>query len=320
MRSAAESDNSVVVDVMVLAVGTGVLASVAGGRTLVYGVERLPEDWRRTTEWVLVGSAAAVAVFGSLWAERLGAERIVAFVLAAVPGLLTYLACRSAAASALVTILPLYYAIGEAVRDRPLHAPAIALDGAVSLQPEWIGVYISHYVFVLLPVFVVRDREFFRRVMRAYLMVFLIGYIGFLAYPTVSPRPVAVAGDGFAAWCLRLNYSLDSPYNCFPSLHVAVSVLAALACYRVHAGVGIVAGVWAALIGVSTLYTKQHYAVDVIAGGLLGYVASIVLLRNHPRENLPQSDRRLAPRRALSVVAVAGVVMAALLVLYATRP
>jgi membrane-associated phospholipid phosphatase len=285
MRSPAQSDNSVVVDVMVLAVGTGVVASVAGGRTLVYGVERLPEGWRRATEWAFVGSAAAAAVFCSLWAERLGAERVVPFVLAATPGLLTYLACRSASASALVTILPLYYAIGEAVRDRPLHAPAIALDHAVSLQPEWIGVYMSHYVFVLLPVFVVGDREFFRRVMRAYLMAFIIGYIGFLVYPTVSPRPVAVPGDGLAAWCLRLNYSLDTPYNCFPSLHVAVSVLAALACYRVHARLGMAAGVWAALIGVSTLYTKQHYAIDVIAGALLGYVAYVVMLRDYKAES-----------------------------------
>ena len=282
MRSPGESDNPVVVDVMVLAVGTGVVASVAGGRTLVYGVERLPEGWRRATEWVLVGSAAAAAIFCSLWAERLGAERVVPFVLAAAPGLLTYLACRSASASALVTILPLYYAIGEAVRDRTLHTPAIALDRAVSLRPEWIGVYMSHYVFVLLPVFVVRDREFFRRVMRAYLMAFIVGYIGFLVYPTASPRPAAVPGDGFAAWCLRLNYSLDTPYNCFPSLHVAVSVLAALACYRVHARLGIAAGVWAALIGVSTLYTKQHYAVDVVTGALLAYVVYFVVLRDYP--------------------------------------
>ena len=75
-------------------------------------------------------------------------------------------------------------------------------------------------------------------------------------------------GDGFAAWSLRLLYDIDTPYGCFPSLHVAWAFVSALTCYRVHAGVGWVAAGWATLIAVSTLYTKQHYVVDVIAGAL----------------------------------------------------
>jgi membrane-associated phospholipid phosphatase len=319
MRRAGQSETSVVPDLMVTAVGTAVVASVVGGRTLVYGVQLVPERWRRTTEWLVVGSAAAFAISCGLWPPRDSGERVFAFVIAALPGLLTYLACRSAAASALVTILPLYYAIADAVRDRALHAPAIGLDRAVSLRPEWIAVYGSHYVFVLLPLFVARDERLFRRVMTVYLIVFIVGYLGFLAYPTVAPRPMAVAGDGFAAWCLRLNYSLDTPFNCFPSLHVAVSVVAALACHRVHRGVGTAACVWALLIGVSTLYTKQHYAVDVMAGALIGYVAYLVLLRSYPREDVPEADRRLAPRRALGAVVAFGVLIGSLWVLYATK-
>ena len=150
-------------------------------------------------------------------------------------------------------------------------------------------VYGSLYVFILLlPVLVVRQHELFRRGLQAYLMVMLVAYVGFLLYPTAAPRPAEVSGDGFAAWSVRLAYSVDPPYNCFPSLHVAYAFVSALTCYRVHRGVGVVAAIWAALIGVSTLYTKQHYVADVIAGALAAYMAYAFFLRTYPREAVPE--------------------------------
>ena len=57
------------------------------------------------------------------------------------------------------------------------------------------------------------------------------------------------------------------------SLHVAQCFIAALVCHRVHRGAGAVAGVWAFLVALSTLFTKQHYVVDVLGGILLAGVA-----------------------------------------------
>ena len=64
-----------------------------------------------------------------------------------------------------------------------------------------------------------------------------------------------------------------------------VAVLAALSA----------AGLWASLIGVSALYTKQHYVADVIVGALAAYIASALFLRSYPREAAAESDRRRAP-------------------------
>ena len=137
--------------------------------------------------------------------------------------------------------------------------------------------------------------------MRAALTVIGLAYVGFLVYPTALPRSETV-GEGFFAKSLEVNYSLDPPYNCFPSLHVAWAFVAALTCYRVHRGVGLVALVWAAIIGVSTLFTKQHYVVDVIAGIAIAYVAYLLFLRGYPREATSETDRRLAPKRAMRAV------------------
>jgi membrane-associated phospholipid phosphatase len=203
----------------------------------------------------------------------------------------------------LVSLVPCYIFIAELVSERALHVPELVLDRVVPLQPAWALVYGSLYLFaILLPVFVVRQEEQIRRTVRAYLMVWVVAYVCFLTYPTMGPRPVKVIGEGFGVWGLRFLYSADPPYNCFPSLHVAHSFVSALTCYRVHRGVGIATALCASLIGVSTLYTKQHYIVDVIAGALLASAAYVVFLRSYPRDAIPELDRRLAPVFALGIL------------------
>ena len=67
---------------------------------------------------------------------------------------------------------------------------------------------------------------------------------------------------------------------------------------------GAVACIWALLVGVSTLYTKQHYILDVIAGAVIGSVAYAVFLRGYPHEAVPEVERRLAPALALCAVGI----------------
>lgn len=220
---------------------------------------------------------------------------------------------------ALAALVPMYMAIAVWTPGRTLFMPELALDRAVPLQPAWALVYGSQWVFSFLPVFVVRGVELRRRTVLAYLSIVITAYVGFLIYPTVAPRPADVAGDGIFAHGLRTVYDLDPPYNCFPSLHVAYSFLAALTSYRVHRGLGLAALVWAALIGISTLYTKQHYVVDVIAGVLMAYAAYAVFLRGFSRQMLSHEDQRLAPMRALAVPGIYAVVVACFWLAYQTR-
>jgi membrane-associated phospholipid phosphatase len=217
----------------------------------------------------------------------------------------------------LVLLVPFYLFIAELAPEGTLHVPELALDHVVPLQPTWALVYGSLYLFlILLPVFVVRQEEQIRRTVWAYLMVWMVAYACFLVYPTRAPRPAKVIGDGFVVWGLRFLYSSDPPYNCFPSLHVAHSFVSALTCYRVHRGVGIAAALCASLIGVSTLFTKQHYILDVIAGMFLASVAYAVFLRSYPREAVPELDHRLAPVLALGIIASLGLLVACFWVVY----
>ena len=218
----------------------------------------------------------------------------------------------------LFSIIPLYLFIGtELIPAYTLHTPELELDRAISLWPAWSVMYGSLFLAVLLPIFVIHQQELIRRTVLAFLLIWLFSYACFIAYPTVSLRPATVAGDGFFIWTLQIIYDSDIRYNCFPSLHVAQCLLAALACYRVHRGVGIAAVFWAFLVGLSTLYTKQHYIVDVIAGLLLAYIAYYLLLRSFPRKNTPEHECLLAPTLALCAVGIYLLFVAGFLLIYA---
>jgi membrane-associated phospholipid phosphatase len=217
---------------------------------------------------------------------------------------------------ALVLVAPFYLFIGSTFKDRTVHVPAIALDRALPVEPAWAPIYLSLFLAALLPVFVLHQQDLIRRTVNAYLAAWLASCVIFVSYPTIATIPAEVPGDGFLDWMLRTIYSSDVRYNCFPSLHVAQSFLAAFACWRVHRGVGGAAFVWATLVGVSTLFTKQHYFLDVASGALLAYVAYLAFMRGYPREATPEFERRVAPILAAGAVATYGAFVAIMWVAY----
>lgn len=212
----------------------------------------------------------------------------------------------------LFALVPLYILIPAFYPPAARYVPELALDRALPLVPAWALVYGALYLFlILLPVLVVRQDTLIRRTVFAYLLAWLTAYLCFfVVYPTAAPRPHQVTGEGFAVWGLRALYSSDPPYNCFPSLHVAHSFVSARACGLVHRRLGAIAMLAATLVAVSTLFTKQHYVVDVAAGIFLAFVACAIFLRRSSSDQVPESDERAAPSLALCVAAVAAIGLA----------
>ena len=52
----------------------------------------------------------------------------------------------------------------------------------------------------------------------------------------------------------------------------------------------------------STVYTKQHYAIDAIAGAVVGLAGGALFLRPRGDESVSFEDRAVAPGRALFAV------------------
>src|SRR5687767_11786422 len=67
---------------------------------------------------------------------------------------------------------PVYLFIPELTAGGTLNVPALPLDDRIPLQPAWVLVYGSLYLFlILLPIFVVREEGHIRRTVFAYLTV-----------------------------------------------------------------------------------------------------------------------------------------------------
>jgi len=210
---------------------------------------------------------------------------------------------------ALMALVPGYLVIANVTQHRAVYAPAMPLDDMFSLQPIWALIYGPLYLFlILLPLFVVHQPDHIRRTFASYLTVWIGAYAIFVLYPTTAPRPAEVLGDGFAVWGLRFLYDADPPYNCFPSIHVAHSFVSASSCYRIHRRLGWVALIGAALVALSTLFTKQHYVADVIGGMCFAGLAYAAFLRGYSRDRISEAERQVAPMLALvtSAVVVAG--------------
>jgi membrane-associated phospholipid phosphatase len=150
-----------------------------------------------------------------------------------------------------------------------LRAPAaFALWPPDRLIPfiDWtIWIYASQYLLLYLCFLGVNSARAVSRLVYAISLASLLAFCVFLVYPTVFPRGLT-AEDGAAAFAFRFLYSIDSAANCFPSLHVALAWLSALGLRDERKRAGALALVWAALISISTLTTKQHYFVDLVGG------------------------------------------------------
>jgi len=171
-----------------------------------------------------------------------------------------------------------YFGVGWLATD-PAAARSLATprDAAIPFLLGSVVVYWSILPMGLLPIFGVADRDVFRRVALAYAVTIAVALASFVAFPVTSagfrPDALAFADAGFPGWLLRLLYFLDPPVNLFPSLHLALAFLAALAVVHVRSPLGAVAVVWTLCIAVSVCTTKQHFAVDALAGIALAALA-----------------------------------------------
>jgi len=139
----------------------------------------------------------------------------------------------------------------------------------VSLRPF---IYLSAVLFLLIRV------RIYRSAAVSMIVVLAVSYAFYAFLQTYIDRP-AIAGDDLFSRMIRDVYASDQPFNDFPSLHASLSTIFAIHWLRVDRRLGVPIAIWAGLIVVSTVFVKQHYVPDVVAGVLLASVTSWWSLR-----------------------------------------
>jgi membrane-associated phospholipid phosphatase len=115
-----------------------------------------------------------------------------------------------------------------------------------------------------------------------------VGLLIFLFWPTAIPRPDSAA--------YRPLIAIDGRGNACPSLHAAFAVFSAICIDRLARRLGdrglarSLSWLWCLGILYSTLATKQHVAVDMVAGIALGAAWAGLYLRFFPLVGISRPD------------------------------
>lgn len=156
----------------------------------------------------------------------------------------------------------------HATAARQLRLP---IDDLIPYRPRWVWIYSFLYYPVIVAInWSVTSPRQYLYVALSYLLLLGIQMAFFVWIPVATPAEWRACNRrrGRSERFLAFVQSFDAPSNSFPSMHTSVATLTALHLYS-SLGPGVFA--FPAFIGLSCLYTKQHYLVDVPAGGLLGW-------------------------------------------------
>lgn len=159
----------------------------------------------------------------------------------------------------------------------PTQLPLSWIDRQVPFLPWTFLIYTSDYFLILFSILIIHDRQPFYAFSRMMFATLVICGFFFLVFPTTYPRPTyPETGVWWIQAAMDLVYVADSPNNCFPSMHVALTSVATWSLRSYRPRVFRLFTLWTLAIILSTLTTKQHYLAD-IAGGL-SVLATVVFL------------------------------------------
>ncbi len=150
-----------------------------------------------------------------------------------------------------------------------------ALDSIIPLWTPFIFFYLSYFVLLIwTPVYLIRTNEL--RILKigllAVIIACVVAYIFYIMFQNKVSRPIILEDNIFDRAYNYLNFQVDQ-YNALPSLHVAISTIAAVMFFKSKSKYFLVVLIWAILIILSTVLTKQHYFLDLVTGLILGVIS-----------------------------------------------
>ena len=182
----------------------------------------------------------------------------------------------------------LYFSINRfnASRDYQYFYPEISLDSHIPFIWWMIFPYVTYYFFFLFPFFVEQTEEQLSRSIRfTQITIFptMLAFLIFLIIPVeVDLRDQIITQNRAAEVSMNLLHGVDTAWNGWPSLHILHSTFitifflknfpdnkkARIYVFTLYVG-----------LALSTLFTKQHYLLDFIAGLTIAYLPWIFIAK-----------------------------------------
>lgn len=164
--------------------------------------------------------------------------------------------------------------------------PLTPLDRWIPFQPWALLPYATLWLYISLVPALLHLRREMAPYLGAVALLSIVGFMLFFFWPTEIPKPDI---DWLRYPSVEFLKTVDASGNACPSLHVAFAVLTACWLNRLLRQIGAPRILrwlnlgWCAVIAWSTLATKQHVALDLEAGALLGFAVAVLQLHLLPR-------------------------------------
>ncbi len=165
-----------------------------------------------------------------------------------------------------------------------------AIDDKIPFIPVFIIIYVFSYIFWFFShaIVCITSKKNFINYVIGLSLAFLIGFVIFVIFPTYMNRVdegliLYSNGNNVFSKLYKFVYIFDGnerAINLFPSYHCLVS----LYCYlgvrkqkKISKVYKVYSFIMTILICLSTLFTKQHYIIDVMGGILLSLLCYIIV-------------------------------------------
>ena len=177
----------------------------------------------------------------------------------------------------------LYFLTENLIPASSCHVMHCFIDDLIPFNEIFVIFYVSWYLLIVgsLLYFMLYNIESFKNLSKYIIITQVVAVMVYIVYPSRQDlRPEVFADDNLLTQLVGLLYTADTNTGVCPSLHVAYSLgIASVWIKEKDASVLIRAFVvvLAVLICLSTMFIKQHSAVDVIAALPLGQLAEILV-------------------------------------------
>lgn len=157
------------------------------------------------------------------------------------------------------------------------------LDSLIPFNEFFIIFYISWYVYIFLGfIYFVFQNDFkFKRTCFYMFSGMFISLIIYFIFPTGQNLRVNLNNENICQFIISLIYTVDTPTNVCPSIHVYNSIMMYISLYKnsvfdKNKLLQIMLFILVILICLSTLFIKQHAFIDVIAAIVLCIVIYLI--------------------------------------------
>ena len=151
----------------------------------------------------------------------------------------------------------------------PRLLPMFWIDRTVPFVANTVWIYVSEYIYFITVYWLCRDWENASRLFCSFFTLQVLSVLIFCLWPTTYPRgdfPLPADLNLLTKMLFTTLRQTDTPASCCPSLHVSSVYLCSFVFLREQRSKFKWIFLWSTLIALSTLTTKQHYGIDVVAG------------------------------------------------------